>query len=206
MKRINSLYGIFLWKGDIEEHHAARVSWEVVTKSKREGGLGIKNLGIWNKACCLKLVWLLFFQEGSVWVAWFKEEVLDGCLNNIWTTAPSRRFSWQVNKLLKLSHSIYEWIKLRVQNGHSTRFWSDNWSTYGSLRSYLNLRGDSTMGISSESTLASLYRDNYWRLPPARSEALVNVHALLTATTLNNAEDYYEWEIDGGKAVNIVHK
>lgn len=36
----------------------------------------------WNKACILKLIWLLFFQAGSVWVAWFKDSVLNGNLNS----------------------------------------------------------------------------------------------------------------------------
>ena len=107
IKRINSLCGVFLWRGDIEEHHTARVSWAVVTKPKKEGGLGIKDLAIWNNACCLKLIWLLFFQSGSVWVALFKEEILDGCISNLWITAPNRRYSWQVNKLLKLSSLIF---------------------------------------------------------------------------------------------------
>lgn len=40
-KRINSLCGVFLWQGNIEAHHTARVSWSEVTKPKREGGLGI---------------------------------------------------------------------------------------------------------------------------------------------------------------------
>lgn len=166
VKRINSLCGVFLWQGDIDKHHNARVSWEVVTKPKREGGLGIKNLATWNKACCLKLIWLLFFQSGSVWVAWFIEEVLHGSLNNLWTTGPNRRHSWQVNKLLKLSSSIYSWIKLRVQNGLSCRFWSDNWSPFGPLRSYLSIGGNSTLGIQDQATLASLFSDNNWLLPP----------------------------------------
>lgn len=166
MKRINSLCGVFLWQGDIEKHHTARVSWDVVTKPTREGGLGIKNLTIWNKACCLKLIWLLFFQAGSVWVAWFVEEVLDGSLSNLWTTLPHRRYSWQVNKLLKLSSSIYSWIKLKVQNGVSCRFWSDNWSPFGSIRTYLSLGGNSRLGVLDEASLASLRRDNSWLLPP----------------------------------------
>lgn len=44
VKRINSSCGVLMWKGDIEEHSSARVSWEVVTKLKREEGLGIKKL------------------------------------------------------------------------------------------------------------------------------------------------------------------
>ncbi|XP_013633247.1 PREDICTED: uncharacterized protein LOC106338931 [Brassica oleracea var. oleracea] len=177
VKRINSLCGVFLWQGDIEKHHTARVSWVVVTKPKREGELGIKNLAIWNKACCLKLIWLLFFQSGLVWVAWFVEEVLNGSVNNLWTTAPSQRYSWQ--------------------NGLSCRFWSDNWSPYGSLRSYLSLGGNSSLGIHQQATIASLRSNNNWLLPPARSDNLVNIHAYLTTIHLNDNEDYYEWEIDG---------
>lgn len=105
-----------------------------------------------------------------------------------------------MNKLLKLSRSIYGWIKLRVQNGQSCRFWSDNWSPFGPLLSYLNITGDSGLGIPSEATLASLYHDNRWWFPPARSETLVNIHILLTTTTLNNSEDFYEWEVDGKRS------
>lgn len=197
VKRINSLCGVFLWQGDVDKHHTARVSWVVVTKPKREGGQGIKNLAIWNKACCLKLIWLLFFQSGSVWIAWFIEEVLHWSLNNLWTTPPNRRYSWQVIKLLKLSSSIYSWIKLRVQNGLSCRFWSYNWSPFGSLKSYLSSGVNSTLGIQDQATLSSLCSNNNWSLPPARSENLVNVHTFLTTIHLNDNEDYYEWEVDG---------
>ena len=164
---------------------------------KREGGLGIKNLAIWNNACCLKLIWLLFFQSGLMWVAWFIQEVLDGSLSNLWVTAPNRRYSWQVNKLLKLSTLIYGFIKLRVQNGLTARFWTDNWTPYGSLRLYLTSSGSSSLGIPTQATVASLFRNNTWMIPPARSEAQVNVHALLTTIQLSDTEDHYEWEIDG---------
>lgn len=146
--------GVFLWQGNIESHHSARVSWENVSKPKTEGGLGIMDLTLWNKACCLKFIWLLFFQAGSVWVAWFREEVLQGNLSNLWITAPQRRFS--------------------------SRFWSDNWSIHGNMRDFLQLGNTSSLGIQDMATLASLYSDGTWRLPPARSERQVEVHALLT--------------------------
>lgn len=53
------------------------------------------------------------------------------------------------------------------------------------------------MGIAAQATLASLHHNNNWWIPPARSEALVNVHALLTTIELNNNENFYEWKIDG---------
>ena len=89
IKRINSLCGVFLWRGNIEEHHTARVSWEIVTRPKEEGGLGVRDLVQWNKACMMKLIWLFFFQAGSIWVAWFRETVLSGDLSSFWTVQPS---------------------------------------------------------------------------------------------------------------------
>lgn len=53
--------------------------------SKQEGGLGIRDLVWWNKASSIKMVWLLFFRGGSIWVAWFIENILSGNLSNLWT-------------------------------------------------------------------------------------------------------------------------
>lgn len=76
ISRINSLCGSFLWKGNLEGHASARVAWSEVTKTKEKGGLGLRDLLSWNKAVCLKFIWLLFFREGSIWVAWFRSEIL----------------------------------------------------------------------------------------------------------------------------------
>lgn len=89
IKRINSLCSVFLWKGDIESTNTARVAWEKCVLTKKQGGLGIKDLQTWNLACCIRLIWLLFFKAGSVWVAWFTEKVLKGSIHNYWTTKPN---------------------------------------------------------------------------------------------------------------------
>ena len=109
---------------------------------------------------------------------------------------PNRRFSWQVNKLLKLSPLLYQWIKLRVSNRINCRFWTDNWSSLGSMRQYLQL-GNTSLGIPEQATLASLYTNGGWQIPPARSETQVQVHAILTTLHLNEEDDYYVWEIEG---------
>lgn len=76
ISRINSLFNIFLWKRNIEDHNTARASWQTLALTKRQGGLGIKDLLTWNKACSLRLIWLLFFRSDSVWVHWFKKVIL----------------------------------------------------------------------------------------------------------------------------------
>lgn len=76
IKRINSLYSVFLWKDDIKSNNIAKVAWEKCVLTKKQSGLGIKDLQTWNLACCIRLIWLLFFKANFVWIVWFREKVL----------------------------------------------------------------------------------------------------------------------------------
>lgn len=82
IKLINSLCGAYMWKGTVEGHHSARVDWDQITHAKEEGGLGVRDLLSWNKAASIKLIWMLFFSSGSIWVAWFTDTVLSGSFSN----------------------------------------------------------------------------------------------------------------------------
>lgn len=156
IKEINSLCGTYLWKGSLEGPHTVRVSWEEVTHSKQEGGLGIRDLITWNKACALKLIWLLFFRSGSIWVAWFKREVLSSNLSNFWILKEKQKYSWMVNRQIRLRDRIYPWIILKVGNGRTCRFWNDNWSPFGNLRTFLNVRPSTRLEISEHAKLSDL--------------------------------------------------
>lgn len=145
----------------------------------------------------LKLIWLLFFQDGSIWVGWFKETVLSGDLSSFWKIQSSTRNSWLLNKLLKLRGEIYHWIRLRVRSGTSTRFWTDNWSPFGSLQSFLENDSNFSLRIQDDATVSSLYMDNHWILPQPRSDKKLQLHVFLTTLELSLEDDYYEWEVEG---------
>ena len=138
----------------------------------------------------------VFFRPESVWVQWFKEVILKGSVHNYWTTPTRQSYSWLVNKLLKLKSVVFPLIKLRLQNGETTRFWSDNWTPLGELRTYLSATS-SRMGIPLHAIVSSLLVDGTWSLPPAHSEAQVELYSYLTTIQLAPSQDYYEWEING---------
>lgn len=82
IKKINSMCSVYLWKGTLEGRHVARVAWETVTSPIEEGGMGMKDLLVWNKTCALNLLWFLIFKRDSVWIAWIHQNVIKD--NSIW--------------------------------------------------------------------------------------------------------------------------
>lgn len=158
--------------------------------------MGIRDLITWNTACTLRLIWLLFFRSGSIWVAWFVKEMLDGELSNFWTLQERSTHSWLVKRLLRLRPQVYDWIRLKVGNGRKTRFWSDNWSPFGRLSDFLQLPPRSRLGIPVTATLEDLHRDGAWSLPAARSDQQLRLQVHLTSLSLNSQEDHYKWSLN----------
>ena len=188
--------GTFLWTGSSEGNNSARVSWENLTLTKDQGGLGVKDLHCWNRACILKLIWMLFFRPDSVWVKWFKEVILKGDLSSYWSINTNSNFSWLVNKMIKARDTIYPLLKRRIGNGQTTSFWLDNWTPFGKLYTLLNA-GFSRLGIPKTATVASLISDGRWLLPPARTKNQLSLQVHLTTVVMEDREDYYEWEVNG---------
>ena len=85
---------------------------------------------------------------------------------------------------------------MKVGNGESCRFWSDNWSPFGKLSEYLLPNQRSGMGIRPSTTLADLFVNGSWRLPPPHSEGMVQLHIFLTTLSLTGMEDDYEWVVN----------
>lgn len=161
--------------------------------------MGIKDLHHWNKACSIKLIWLLFFRSGSIWVAWFSKTILQSCTSNFWIIKEKQSHSHTVKKLIRVRDLAYPWIKVKVGNGRTTRFWVDNWSPFGNLRTFLNLSQSSTLGTRATATIDDLCREGIWSLPSPRSEQQLSLHAHLTTINLSEEEDTIFWMPQGKK-------
>ncbi|GKV14960.1 hypothetical protein SLEP1_g25758 [Rubroshorea leprosula] len=127
----------FLWGGAKEGRKIAWVSWDRVCYSKKEGGLGVKNLRWFNMALLGKW-WSRLVVEGEKglwsrvllekyggkegnWLSWLRES---RGLGSSW---------W--NDVCKLNRGLDgkdEWLfsnfKLNLGDGKSVRFWNDAWA------------------------------------------------------------------------------
>ncbi|KAH0909715.1 hypothetical protein HID58_033036, partial [Brassica napus] len=75
------------------------------------------------------------------------------------------------------------------------RFWTENWSTFSSLKHYLHNDSNFSLGIQEDATLSILYSCNQI-LPHARLDEHMQLHAYLTTIQLS-MDDHYEWELEG---------
>ena len=92
LKKISQICSHFFWKGSEQPAKGARVSWSTICLPKAEGGLGVKDILSWNRACIIQNIWSLITQAGSLWIAWVNAYILKG--QSFWQVSPMQSSSW----------------------------------------------------------------------------------------------------------------
>lgn len=130
-KEIVSLHRRFLWGGVGDQKKVCWISWDKVTLPKGKGGLGVKNIILFNKSLLAKWRWNLFHQSSSMWAQVLQSRYKGG--HNLCAQASSQKDSIWWRDLLKECGGVEEdnWfdklIEWRVGVGSKVRFWLDKW-------------------------------------------------------------------------------
>ncbi|XP_039069262.1 uncharacterized protein LOC120215754 [Hibiscus syriacus] len=104
LTKVDQLCSRFFWKGDDKSATGARVSWDFICFSKAEGGLGLKNTKIWNKACSIDLIRKILAGDDSLWVAWLNSYVFKD--QDFWNFVAGSNVGWSINRLLNLRPTV----------------------------------------------------------------------------------------------------
>jgi hypothetical protein len=125
--RIEKLYRDFLWGGLGDDFKYHLVSWSMVCIPTREGGLGIRNLRLFNKALLGKWLWRYEHEKEALW-----RSVVDakfGSLQAGWCSLdPPGSYGVGLWKFIRKGWSLFRrHTKLIVGNGSRISFWDDLW-------------------------------------------------------------------------------
>ncbi|XP_019179011.1 PREDICTED: uncharacterized protein LOC109174211 [Ipomoea nil] len=90
-----SLCRNFLWNGK-----RAMVAWDDICLPKEEGGLGLRNIKIWNAAVLSKLIWNIHERKDSLWIKWIHSYYLQD--KEFWTWKPGRNDSALMRSLARI--------------------------------------------------------------------------------------------------------
>ncbi|CAA7062075.1 unnamed protein product [Microthlaspi erraticum] len=205
IRKINSLCSSFLWHGKLDIPIGARVSWEALSFPKSEGGLGIKLVSSWNETCGLKLLWMIFFRSGSIWVAWIRNRYLSR--HSFWSLNDENpTYSWMFRKILKLRQKALRFLSIQIGNGEDSFFWWDPWTPFGPLINYLGTQGTTSLGIPIHALISDYISGDAWILPPARSDLQLEVFSFISSITPSQANDVPVWTVDKQVKTSFVSK
>jgi len=108
--------------GEERKYHLVR--WTTICKSKKKGGLGIKNISRMNVSLLCKWWWKLETENG-LWQDIVKNKYLSNSLigSISWKTTDSP--IWK--DLLKVRHLYLKGRSIKTSDGSKTSLWKDNW-------------------------------------------------------------------------------
>ncbi|XP_074282752.1 uncharacterized protein LOC141607297 [Silene latifolia] len=130
ISRIEATCRNFLWDSCTDYRRVPMVAWEKICRTKEEGGLGLKDQGIMNKAMIGRLVHWITTKKDSLWVKWVQANYLKG---REWLDyIPSTKSSWVWRRICK--------VKEEMLPGYATGIWGAQ-SDYSTKECYEWFKG-----------------------------------------------------------------
>ncbi|XP_013617795.1 PREDICTED: uncharacterized protein LOC106324361 [Brassica oleracea var. oleracea] len=155
-------------------------------------------LGTWKFGTCLKLIWMLYVPNPSLWASWIRKYKIGD--ESLWSLDAKKAGSGTWRSLLNLRHLATNFLRAEVGKGDRISFWWDIWTPLGRLIDLFGETGPRELSIPLFASVADSCDHNGWRLRGARSPAAENLHIHLTSIqlpTTSQTDDEFYWFIDG---------
>ncbi|GJR54006.1 hypothetical protein Tco_1404527 [Tanacetum coccineum] len=125
IRDINKVLKNFLCnQGDISKGKA-KVAWKNICKLKTNGGLGLKDLEVWNKCMIIKHLWNIIVDKNTLCVKWVNIVKLKG--RSIWAIKEDINDSWGWKNILRLRDEVRQFIVMKDIMEDNICQWLGEW-------------------------------------------------------------------------------
>ncbi|GKC20611.1 RNA-directed DNA polymerase, eukaryota, reverse transcriptase zinc-binding domain protein [Tanacetum coccineum] len=170
VKDIKRILKGFLWcHGDLTRGKAM-IAWKTLCKPKCQGGLGFKDLGMWNEVLLTRHIWNIAVNKESVWVKWV-----------------------HIVKLKAKQH-----IEYIVGNGKRILAWYDKWNKMGPLCQIIDSRDLYNARYDKKATVADMIHNNQWRWKDELNNVFPELNNI-QVPTLSEDQDKSMWRCSNGE-------
>lgn len=123
IKQIDKVRRRFLWHGHKEQNarFMSLASWELVIKTKQQGGLGVKNLLTFNRALLAKIMFQWLTVERPPWMALAQ---LNTAVTRPWELSVTTPL-WK--SVTPIQQFLYGSVRFKKGQGSHIKFWKDSW-------------------------------------------------------------------------------
>lgn len=122
---IETMVRKFWWGQRGERRKIHWVRWDDLCRHKNQGGMGLKDLTLFNEAMLAKLAWRLLHDDSSLFYKVFKARFFP--TGTILDAKDSVSASYAWKSTLKGRDVIQKGALWRVGDGQQIRIWGDNW-------------------------------------------------------------------------------
>ncbi|XP_071923241.1 uncharacterized protein [Coffea arabica] len=155
-KEISSKMADYWW-GDADGKKKLHwISWKKLTAKRSNGGMGFKDLKLFNKALLAKQIWKIITQPNLLVSRVLKEKYYPK--QSLFNGKVPQNASWIWQSLAGVRKELQEGIRRKIGNGRGTRIWEDNW-----IPGTVEGKPTTTRPLGCQLTLVSdLIRHNRW--------------------------------------------
>ncbi|KAJ8505060.1 hypothetical protein OPV22_005946 [Ensete ventricosum] len=193
---IDKLLMNFFWNGtDGKAMHMA--NWDSICKPKDEGGLNLRHIRDWNKACMVKQLWDILQNKSSLWSQWVFARYLTK--ESIWEVSAKTSHSAAWKGILKARRWLRNNISYVISSGTNINMWYDPWVNGKSIFQIFGDRVRQDLGAPKDWKVSEFINNGTWCLPNPTSPDMLLLWPTIRAITIkNNSSDMLIWLHDNG--------
>ena len=194
IEKMSKVIRKFFWQGNATKKKYYMVKWNLITKPKRKGGLGLKNMKLLNVSLLCKWWWRLESEEG-LWQEVVKKKY--GIEHGIWRIARRQNDSAIWKDLLKVKHIYLQGRVMMVNSGECTDFWHDAWC---GGKPFSELYPILWFFCQQQKCTVKEIHDRGWNLTihgwldPELQRQLSRLRSMLTSVALSSGRDTPRWK------------
>lgn len=189
---INSMVGRYRWSYQDKDNKIHWLSWETMTCSKQEGGLGYKYLYSFNLAILAKQGWRLLTNPDSLCARVMKAKYFPNCSVHEATSYAGISYAWC--SILKGIDLPKQGIIKRVGDGTTVNIWTDPWLPRLLCRRLVTPKGHTIISKASELISPAsetwddaLVRNTFWPQ---------DANLILSMLIFEDLEDEWTWHFE----------
>ena len=180
----------FWWGAERGKRKTHWVSWDMMIRSKPHGGMGFRDMRIFNQALLARQAWRLISRPDSLCARVLRAKYYPqgNLVDTVFTGNPSPTWTAIVHGLELLKHGLI-W---RVGDGRSIRIWRDNWIPRATEFKVIGPRGRSRLNrVSSLLDEHGTWDEALVRrtFPPIDADVILRIK-----TSARCPEDFLAWQ------------
>lgn len=202
LKKIQSILSHYLWGASISGPCQFKVAWQDCCYPKKEGGLGFKDLIIWNDAAVLHQIWRIVKKDKSLWITWLYETFFNS--KPFWYMKIPSKCAWSLQKIFKHRDKCLPFVSYQIGSDSNFLLWNDPWLHGRSLLQTLGRDILSIMQSDNMEKVGSLFSSS-----PRKNANMMSNHVLaiefrrLCSTITTHSRDDILWNGQRASTVSI---